>query len=268
VLKHSFPANDCKTRALHSARFGGTPNLPAWERLRVSHHKQPGTEWADRHRRALTTRHTHEDVLTDRQFELLLEACSTLPAPHDFEARFICFIAGRLGLRAGEIAHFQTAWVNWNRRTIRIPQHEPCRCGYCRRQAEQEISHNDGLSITDALASRWHPKTVASARIVPFDLSLRLELCVERFANQYDEFPRSRSTINRRVQAVAKEADLSGRVYPHCLRATAASYHAYKGVAPVPLQALMGWSDLATAQKYIRISGTATADALRRVHHG
>lgn len=50
---------------------------------------------------------------------------------------------------------------------------------------------------------------------------------------------------------------------PHCLRATAANPHAYKGVAPVPLQALMGWSDLATAQKYIRISGTATADALR-----
>jgi hypothetical protein len=32
-------------------------------------------------------------------------------------------------------------------------------------------------------------------------------------------------------------------------------------------KALMGWSDLATAQRYIRISGTATADALRRVHH-
>jgi site-specific recombinase XerD len=52
------------------------------------------------------------------------------------------------------------------------------------------------------------------------------------------------------VQAAADEADLPGRVYPHCLRATAASYHAYKGVAPVPLQVLMGWSDLATAQKY------------------
>ena len=75
----------------------------------MSHHKHPGTEWADRHRQALTTRHTHEDVLTDRQFELLLEACTALPAPHDFEARFICLIAGRLGLRAGEIAHFQTA---------------------------------------------------------------------------------------------------------------------------------------------------------------
>jgi hypothetical protein len=29
----------------------------------------------------------------------------------------------------------------------------------------------------------------------------------------------------------------------------------------------MRWNELATAQKYIRISGTATADALRRVHH-
>ena len=108
---------------------------------------------------------------------------------------------------------------------------------------------------------------MASARVIPFDLSLRLELCIERFVDQYDAFPRSRSTITRRVAAAADEAGLPGRVYPHCLRATAASYHAYKGVAPVPLQALMGWSDLATAQKYIRISGVATADALRRVHH-
>ena len=209
------------------------------------HHNQPATEWADRHRRALTTRHTHEDALTDRQFELLLEACSALPGPHDFEARFICLTAGRLGLRAGEIAHFQTEWVNWNRRTIRIPQHEPCRCGYCRRQARQEADHDGALSIADAVASRWHPKTVASARLIPFDLSLRLALCFERVADRYGEFPRSRSTIKRRVRAAAK-ADLAGRVSPHCLRATAASYHAYNGVAPVPLQALMGWSDLAT----------------------
>lgn len=233
----------------------------------MSHHKQSRTEWADRHRRALTTRHTHEAALTDRQFERLLEACSRLPAPRDFEVRFIRLVAGRLGLRAGEIAHSRTAWVNWDRRTIRIPQQEACRCGYCRRQAQQETTHNDDLSIEDAVASRWYPKTVASARLILFDLSLRLELCIERFANRYDAFPRSRSTINRRVQAAAEAAGLQGRVYPHCLRATAASYHAYNGVAPVPLQALTGWSDPATALKYIRISGPAIADALRRVHH-
>jgi integrase len=228
---------------------------------------QQTSKWVDRHRRALTTRHSSEDVLNDREFELLLEACAELPEPRNFEARFICLLAGRLGLRAGEIAHFKTDWLDWDRNHIRIPKHEPCNCGYCQRQARQEVDHNDQLTDTDALASRWHPKTVASARSIPFDLSLRIELCIERFAARYSCFPRSRSTVNRRVDEAAEQANLTGRIYPHCLRATAASHHAYKGVAPVPLQALMGWSDLATAQKYIRISGTATADALRRAHH-
>lgn len=121
-----------------------------------------------------------------------------------------------------------------------FPRHEPCRCGYCRRQARQEAAHNDQLTEAGALASRWHPKTVASARPIPFDLTLRIELCLERFANRYNGFPRSCSTVNRRVQEAAEQAELTGRIYPHCLRATAASHHAYKGVAPVPLQALMG----------------------------
>lgn len=55
------------------------------------------------------------------------------------------------------------------------------------------------LSEADAVAARWHPKTVASARSLPFDLWLRIKLCLERFADRYDEFPRSRSSINRRV---------------------------------------------------------------------
>ncbi len=229
-------------------------------------HSSEQSSWADRHRKDLTTRHTHEDVLTDREFELLLEACATLPEPQDLQARFICLAAGRLGLRGGEISHFQTNWLNWDRGILRVPKHEPCTCGYCRRQAAQEANHHDELTTEEAMKDRWHPKTPTSARAVPFDLSLRVELCIERFTDRYEEFPVSRSTVNRRVQTVAEKADISGRVYPHSLRATAASYHAYQGVAPVPLQALMGWSDLATAQKYIRISGTITANALRQVH--
>lgn len=233
----------------------------------MDHQQSSNNEWAVRHRQSLTTRPSHEDVLNDREFELLLEACGDLPEPRGFQARVSCLLGARLGLRAGEIAHLQTAWIDWNRKPFQSPQHDPCACGHCERQARQEASHNDDLKEADAVAARWHPKTVASARSLPFDLSLRIELCLERFADRYDEFPRSRSSINRRAQAAADEAGLSGRVYPHCLRATAASRHAYKGVAPVPLQALMGWSGLATAQKYIRISGTATADALRRVRH-
>jgi integrase len=224
-------------------------------------------EWADQHRRALRTRHTHQDALTDREFERLLEGCEQLPESRRFETRCICLLAGRLGLRAGEITHLTTDWLDWDRKLVRIPQFEPCTCGYCRRQARQEAHRNDSLTIEQAEAARWHPKTAASARVIPFDLSLRVELCLERFADQYDVFPRSRATINRRVHEAATQAELSGRVYPHCLRATAASFHSYRGVAPVPLQALMGWSDLSTAQKYIRISGSATAKAVRRVHH-
>ncbi len=76
----------------------------------MDHHQTSNDEWADRHRQALTTRHSHEDVLNDREFDLLLEACWDLPAPRDFEARFICLLSDRLGLRAGEIAHFRIAW--------------------------------------------------------------------------------------------------------------------------------------------------------------
>lgn len=122
--------------------------------------------------------------------------------------------------------------IDWNRKLVRIPQHEPCNCGYYQRQARQEAAHNDQLTESDAVSSCWHPKTVASARSIPFDLSLRIELCIDRFADRYEGFPRSRSTINRRVQEAADQTDLSGRIYPYCLRATAASHHTYKGVAP------------------------------------
>jgi integrase len=92
-------------------------------------------------------------------------------------------------------------------------------------------------------------------------------LCIEEFADRYEGFPKSVSTINRRLSEAVALSDVDGRVYPHCLRATAASYHSYRGVTPVPLQGLMGWSDLTTAQKYIRISGIATARAIRQAHH-
>jgi hypothetical protein len=55
------------------------------------------------------------------RFEPLLGACSGLPVSHDFEARFVSPTADRLGLRAGELAHVRTAWVNWSRRAIPVP---------------------------------------------------------------------------------------------------------------------------------------------------
>jgi integrase len=58
------------------------------------------------------TRHTHQDALSDREFERLLDACEELKSPHRFEARLICILGGRLGLRRGEIAHFSVDWLD------------------------------------------------------------------------------------------------------------------------------------------------------------
>ncbi|MFD1514455.1 hypothetical protein [Halomarina rubra] len=46
-----------------------------------------------------------EDALSDRQFQLLLEGARRLDAPYANQARFIIFATGRLGMRAGEVAH-------------------------------------------------------------------------------------------------------------------------------------------------------------------
>lgn len=72
----------------------------------TAHHQATKNEWAARHRQALTAGHSHGGVLGDREFERLLEACKDLPALRGVKERFICLLGGRLGLNAGEIAHF------------------------------------------------------------------------------------------------------------------------------------------------------------------
>lgn len=77
-------------------------------------------------------------------------------------------------------------------------------CGDCPRQDYQEVDHSEDLSFPDTMRSRWHPMTVASARVAPFDGSLRVEWCVDRFADRNESFPKYRWTIDRRVQEDAE----------------------------------------------------------------
>ncbi|WP_407647937.1 tyrosine-type recombinase/integrase [Halarchaeum nitratireducens] len=114
----------------------------------------------------------------------------------------------------------------------------------------------------------WSPKTPAAAREIPFDFDPRASLAIERFFEDHDAWPHSRAVVNRRVKAAAEaavEID-SGSIYPHALRATAATYHAGRGLDMLPLQSLFGWADLRTAQSYIASSGENTARALHMIH--
>lgn len=218
-------------------------------------------------------RHSRQDALEQSTFEDLVDSVAELYPPFDAECMFVLFAGGRLGMRAGEIAHIAENWVNWERSLIQIPTQDPCTkgedgsvCGYCRKRAEEAVRCNDELSMEDALAQRWEPKTSHGARSIPFDWSEQVESVVEAFFDRYDEYPASRVSVNRRVTRAAEAAGHENkRIYPHCLRATAATKLAYKGVPAVALQSLFGWAQLSTAQKYVRVSGGATQDALNEV---
>lgn len=218
-------------------------------------------------------RYSREDVLSERELVLLLDGARNLSPPMDFEARFVLFAAGVLGMRAGEIAHFNTNWIHWPDRMVKIPEYDRCTkgtdggiCGYCRSRVEDYLTNNPDTTAEEAEAMRWEPKTPNSVRSIPFDFDVRLELCIEEFDRRYDEFPKSRATVNRRINDAVAEAEVSGRIYPHSLRATAATLHASRGVSPYALMSVMGWVDMETARTYIRASDESAARELRSKH--
>lgn len=177
-------------------------------------------------------------------------------------------------------------------------------CGYCRRRAKEAVETNNlslqealdairheysddvlrqldddairaeaedlreqvNITMEDALAERWSPKTPASARQIPFDFDVRIEMCIEEFFEAYSGWEKSKSTLNRRIDRVAEIADADIEVYPHALRATAASTHASREVSAYALMSIMGWSDIATARSYILSNDEQAAKEIRSKH--
>ena len=206
--------------------------------------------------------------MDESTFERLVEATDELPPGRGAEAMFILMVGGRLGLRAGEISHMQESWVNWNRDQIEIPGHEPCDCGYCRKQTKQALGYDDEKDFDEEFDRRWKPKTPNSIRAVPFSHDDRIKATIETFFDDRDEYGHSRVSINRRVDEVAEAAGLDPMsIFPHALRACAATQAAYRGVPAPALQSMFGWNDISTSMKYIRLSGGATADALEKAYN-
>lgn len=223
-----------------------------------------------------TRTHSKDLALTEREFELLLEGTRKMDRWKGEQAELVCFLAGRLGMRSGEIVHMRESWLDHRRRMIEIPRYQGCDkgrnggpCGYCRQAARQRIKFNDGMDFEDALEYAWSAKTQAAARSIPFDFSPRCEIVVERFFEAHNKWPKSKTVLNRRIK---RAAELSHEltvddVTPHGLRATAASTLAAKGLSTLPLQAFMGWADLSTARVYISQSPEHTARAVHQAHN-
>lgn len=219
-------------------------------------------------------RHSHQDAVTESEFDQLVKATDKLEKPYDAECLFILVAAGRLGLRAGEISHLREEWIDWNTKQIHIPRFDPCDhgdngsiCGYCRSQAQLAVENGTYETLDEALENRWEPKCENSARTIPFDFDPFIETVVKEFFVGRGRYPHSRVSVNRRVDRVLKAAGFPAEYcYPHSLRATAASWHAYRGLPAPALQSLFGWSNIQSAQKYVRLSGRPTAKALEETH--
>jgi integrase len=229
-------------------------------------------------KRGTGTRHSKEDAVDGETFERLVATTYEMDDYYGLQARFVLFVCGRLGLRSGELAHMTEDWIDWRRSMISIPSHEPCTngrgdsiCGTCKQQADQkarvrrENGEDPDASGEDFYPLAWEPKTDAARREIAFDAVTRADIVIKRFFDRFDEWPHASQSVNRRVNKLARmtdgvdEADL----YPHALRATAATFWAGNQIGPHALQSLMGWSQLSTSRKYISSSGDRTAAAMR-----
>ncbi len=176
-----------------------------------------------------------DDALTDAEFELLLSKCAT----SDPRERLIILLAGELGLREGEIAALQSSWLNFQRGHIIIPS-----------KTEQG----------------WTPKRPDSARTIPaFKMSPRAWEAVRTYFTAHAALDITRMTVYRIVQRVVSRTDLRKRIYPHSLRATAATKLAYKVHNPLILCDIFGWKQLSMAEYYVRRAGGRTEMELDKI---
>lgn len=236
--------------------------------------------------------HSKKDALDERTFEKFVAATYEMEEYWGIQCRFILFVMGRCGLRKGELVHLSEEQINWREGVIEIPAHIDCDCGYCERLAEQkhEIENDSvtdseyntafdeyepgGSVVYDKLPElstftdeMWKPKTDAAVRSVAFDFQPRVEIAVEDFFDRFGEYTWSAASVNRRVEKMIDIVGYEQRLYPHALRATAATYHVYRDVALIPLQSMFGWANISTAMNYIRRSGKNTAKEVRRAHN-
>lgn len=220
--------------------------------------------------------HSKEDALSGREFELLLEGAAELSRDTYYYApdpEMMIYTLGRLGLRRGELVHLEGDWIDWREEQIQIPAHSPCDrgqngavCGDCRQSARQRVEYaEDDLDEETAREWMWTPKSEAGVRTIYFGHDTRARLYLERYfaSDAYDRVEVSGSAVSRRVEKAAELApELDPEdVYPHCLRATAATR--FSSLLDVyALKQVMGWERLATSKAYISSNAESTAQQL------
>ena len=181
------------------------------------------------------TGHSRDDILTRDELAALVDAATD---PLD---KVILSALAYYGMRADELAAMRRDWLDFHKGLIQIPE-------------------------TDRI-TKWRPKSSAGARTIPaLDMSPNGWDAIRRYMTAHEGIDISRQTIYRRTVKLSHAAGMTRRIYPHALRATAATEAAYKINNPSVLCDIFGWSDLKTAQIYIRRAGGQAQEAVKRAY--
>ncbi|MDS0280316.1 site-specific integrase [Halomicroarcula sp. S1AR25-4] len=270
--------SDEDRQKMKAAAISGNPDelLPNGEfTTPVRAPSDAGAEPVEKYPDADESTATRERALNGGEFERLLIGASRLGGERGLEAWSAIVILGRLGLRGGELTHFDSSWVDHYEGVIEIPGHDPCTsgrdgsvCGSCKQAIQQRKGHGDERSVEEIAEQYWMPKTAAAVRSIPYEWSPRAQEAVSTLVELHGGWPYSFSTIQRRIgNAIEAAPSLAeGATSTHGLRATAASYHAGNGLNKEALKQMMGWRDDKTPTKYLQINGQMTRRALSEVY--
>lgn len=221
-------------------------------------------------RQAQTEYKSRDTAPTQSEFQQLLSAVEEeMSGEMKLQSKFILLTIGRLGLRAGELTHIQTKdpkWVDLHQKTLTVPSFTHCECGYCRKQAKQRVEKNDDVSFGEAMRDRWEPVHPSAERTIYFGWSDEIVKFYKTFFDIYDGWPRSRSTVNRRIDRVIEAADFDRNIDSRSLRNTAAEFHAMKGMNAPNLSQFMGWSKESEAIDFVRSASPDMNTQLRTLH--
>jgi len=174
---------------------------------------------------------------------------------------FMYCCMGVFGMRVSEMCHIQLDWLDVSEpgfECIRIPSRMQCNCYDC--------THTGSKKRAESGKGVWYAKTKSSARVIPGRLNIEVFWFIHTFLkdaktdmeiyHREDQVPRARRHVWEVVKRLGKEAGTKKTVFPHALRATAATRFAQRpDITASELMTIMGWSRIETANEYIKMRG-------------
>lgn len=85
-----------------------------------------------------------------------------------------------------------------------------------------QLRKDVNITMAEARKQRWEPKTDEGAREIPTDFDVRVEMVLDEFFEEYDQWPKSKATLNRRLTSSRDfrrgrrsiEDEFGGHLYP------------------------------------------------------